>query len=373
MRLRKTPFVILVLVWVLTQPGISGWRTLAQLFRPGQWSEGLREETYNTTAFLADDNDFVTLDLPPKWRRVRILTNATLPRNEVVQLPADSESPEWSYNLEYQFLDGSGEVLWRGDYHFRTHMIRYRDSESESDKVFYPTFFADPDYLPAATQSMIWSRDCIPKNGKRLRLRLNRTDAPIVDVAVRVFSQSDVPDYQTALNWQRMALAEKSRVARASIYAPNLLSQTEIQDLMRGKWSALLPSGIRGVNYRCRMLFTLKDFEGEEIHVPDIAKGVPVSNRIRAMLPLPDEAGQLQLRVQPTEQLARTTSTPVFIHWYRPGLQHRQTHRFVATSSSNAFELDADGGMIEVESQHLVVVRAFWTSATATEPFAGRP
>ncbi len=371
MRLRKTFFLVLFLAGVLARPGIRGWHSLGQLLRPGQWSERLREETYSDAAMVIDNNDFVAIDLPSTWRRLRVLTNATLRRGQATQSADDSESPEHFYNLEYQFLDKTGEILSHGDYHFRTRTIRYRDAES--GELFYPTFFANPDYLPAETQSMICSREGMPENGTQLRLRLKRTDADIVDVAVRVFSQSALPEQRTTLKWQRMAREERFRVARANIYTPKLLSKTEIHDLIQGKWSALSPGGIRGVDYRCRTLYTLKNFEGEEIRPPEIAAGVPLSNQIRAMLPLPDEAGQLQLQLQPADNRARVLPIPLLIHWYPPGLQRPQTYHFIATSSSNSFELVAEGGLIEVESQHDMVLRRFGRQQQRPLPQKSRP
>lgn len=353
MRIVRRYHVLLLLLLA-----IALWLAWPQTFLLKQAKQGgiedraLLNASYSSIAYKLDRSRWTTFPVNPKLQPLRIITNATLP----AAAAKASKDVEWKYALQIQFLDQEGNVLRDHVHYFRSHVTWYKD-----ERFDYPvsaSFYLDPAIRPTDGRISFFSLRSFPKV-RSIRVRTALADPGIYDVVLRVYAPEMVPDYNLSAAWAHLSIEQRRSLARGNVYDLDLLTEEERKNLVRKRWTAIGPTGVSGVDYVSRKIYTLRVIKGKEIAPPVPPFGLFVSPDRHGVIPIPSGGGRLRLEFAAVK--GDTLAGKVRIRWTDPG--ERITRTFVGEWSKGGytFEENVEEGLIEIESPRVGAVRAFLT------------
>ena len=321
------------------------------------------------TAYPLEEERWVEYSIPGQSSGLKMVSNANLDAQQAAQ-----PDIEWRYALHYQLVDDSGRLLRDTVYHYRTAVSWYRPPGGSRPltAVFYP----DRRIVPADGRVLMIDLAEVP-SAARLRLKLASHAPEIEGVVMRVYTQQHLFDPPAALRWQRIVRRQQEALARASVYGPELLRQSEQIQLLRQRWNPVGPIGIEGRDYRIQRLYNALDIEAEPSRPLVMPAGLYVDRDRRGTLPIPEPGGWVSLEFSeidpiPTGAGANGAAVPtpaeVELVWYGHQPGPPVVYRTSLNGSSATLWLEKLGaGLLEVVAPRPLIVNAVGYQA-AGEP-----
>lgn len=341
------------------------------LFLPGfltrtqAWLEHLHAaNTHNLTATTVSSlvypikpKQWLKFALPEESLQLRIITNAHIQRSETI-----TPDSSWIYALHYELLDKKGAVLAKGLYHQHSRLTTYKDAEGE---LMNGNYYSSKEVVPLDGRLILLGLQAM-QDVAFLRVSLEAVNPAIVETAVRVYVPSKISEHQVATSWLRMSQAQKDNLAKNSIYPAVLLSVAEQTNLLKHQWQPVGPMGIEGKNYQTLTLYTLKDKDLEQDHQDALmlASGLQTDAQHYAVIPIPEQGGQVALKFKALDGSALTTPVAINLQWFGRSEEQRWQQNAVWSKDSGSLNYNLDGGLLVVRPSAPVIVNAYLTTAT---------
>lgn len=305
-----------------------------------------------SNAYYQAGDDWLEFRLAGNGSSVHVVTNASVHRAS-----AGDRETRWWYAFEYQLLDSDGRLLREGTYHHRTHVTRYRETDTGRSEA--RAFLLDPQRVPTDGRRMV-----IPVSEAghpaRLRLRASHADPALQDVMFRIYERETLASHKLDYRWQRLSHTRKQELARGSVYGPEHLRDGERQNLLRKRWRPLGPAGIRGSDFLARKIYLQQELAGEPEDDPVLPHGLFVDAGINGIIPLPPGGGRIRLEWAAAETAVQADGdAQVVVHWFGRTLGERAQHRVALAGPEPWLETDFEEGLLEVASDRALTVRAF--------------
>ncbi|HRD68088.1 MAG TPA: hypothetical protein PKY50_18280 [Candidatus Competibacter sp.] len=316
-------------------------------------------------AYPLEDERWIEFSIPGQGGSLKVVSNANLDAQQAAQ-----PGIEWRYALHYQLVDGSGRLLKDAIYHHRTTVSWYRPPGEP--RPLTAAFYLDRQIVPADGRVLMIDLAETP-GAAWLRLGLASRAPEIESVVARVYTRQHLFDPPAALRWQRIARHQQEALARASIYGPELLRQSEQIQLLRQRWNPVGPIGIEGRDYRTYRLYGALNIEAEPLRQPVMPTGLYVDRDLRGTLPIPEPGGWVTLEfseIDPALSGAGTggaaapaqAEAELVWHGRQPGPP--VIYRVSLNGSSATLWLEKLGaGLLEVVAPRPLIVNAagYWT------------
>ena len=151
-----------------------------------------------------------------------------------------------------------------------------------------------------------------------------------------------------------MSQDRREQISRYCVYTDDLLSIAERNNLMRWRWTRCPTLG----EFEQRYPFFIDDIDDQEIRDEQFAYGMYVDSQDLATIPLPEGEARVRLEILRVDEIPESSFLDV--NWQGPEAVRKLLPRFSLDRENSSFELDANGGMLEIRSSCRVVVRAFW-------------
>lgn len=350
-----TGMLLMLVVWLVGWV----WRTLDTQELTAYLS-GQIEDARPSNAYSQQGNNWLEFQLDGNGSSVHVVSNASVQRSAV---PDDAAL--WWYAFEYQLLDADGSLLKKGVYHHRTHVSWYR--EALQGRLLTRDFFLDPQLVPADGRRMI-----VPLEASirpvRLRLRVNHADPALLAVMFRVYEQETLAAHKLEYRWQRLSDSRKQSLARGNVYGPEHLRNEEKLNLLRRRWRPLGPTGIKGTDYATRKLYVKQELPGDAIDDAVLPYGLYVDVHTNGIVPLPEGGGRIRLQWTPVAGSdAAEPDDRLVVRWYGRNLGQRSETAVEITPGQVQLEADFGEGLLEVQSRHALVIRAFQSKHDSLE------
>ncbi|MBI4859040.1 MAG: hypothetical protein HY815_02015 [Candidatus Riflebacteria bacterium] len=323
---------------------------------------------YDSAAvYLLPKDRWLTFDIPPHQKILRVLTSASLSRNQPV-----SVSDEWAYGLRYELLTRQGKLVVTKPYECRARLTRFVDAPGAAP--YTAGFFRNEPIVPLDSRTILVNLRALDERPALLRMKLESADPKVLDVGVRVYAQEQQPEHKLRIRWQRLTAARMEQFARASVYRPELLTDEEKMNLVRTTWSPVGPVGLEGREFTRRLLYTLKEVAGKPVEAPPLPEGLLLRSRLHGIVPLPEAGGQVKLVFLPIAAPgAGGPAEDVQILWYGRLLFQRSSLRVPWNDRGFSVDRQFAGGQLEVRSPRDVVLRAFLMTGTESVEITPSP
>lgn len=305
-----------------------------------------------SVVYLLKKGRWLEMSLAPETDMVRLVTNASI-SSTLATKPMDV----WQYAFRYQVLDDDGKVVLDNVYHSRTGVTKI--SDPKSGEQFTPSFYLEPGLTPTEGQIMQLNLVGIPRVSK-LRISLASMSSPLKDIALRAYFHEKVPERKLAFLWQRMYEDKKKALSKGNIYSHEMLLEQEVRNLLSQTQRPISPSGIEGRSYHSRVLYTMTEYEGQQLFEPVIPAGLWIDSQHHGVVPIPEEGGNVRLDFARASTAANLiSSSPIHIRWYGKGPKQRADFSVDWTGKPVQFSQNFEGGLLEILASDSIVVRAY--------------
>lgn len=297
---------------------------------------------------------------------VRLVTNAG-----VAAAASSGPGTAYGYAIRYQVVGGSGEVLQDRTYHQRTRITRFKDPEGVRGEYTAAFYIGEP-LVPADGRALTIDLEGLD-GPSQLRVKLARRDSLVHDVVVRASHRERVPAHRLGNLWKRLSEEQKVALARGNVYSHDLLSESEVENLLRERWRPLGPSGVEGRDYVQRKLYLASDLEGEAIEEPVPSAGLMLGPGRHAVVPIPEGGGRVRLVFQSDTPDTAAVLSEIQFRWYGPGPQRHRAGAIRWQGNGTRFEEAFDGGLLELSAASFMAVRAYLGVAGGMDEITPRP
>ena len=308
-----------VLAAGLVAGGIKAYCSRAQL---ELWVQNHRftvaglERALPSEVYPISSNRWLEFSIPKGTPLARIISNASISRNQKAE-----PRMQWPYALEYELRGAQGAVTSRGVYHFRAEQLVFADKAS-SEPVEVNTFLERGLSPLSGRYWMLNLTAPGTRNSETLRLRLHSSHPDLLEVALRIYFRTDVPERKVAYLWNRLSIDQKRDLARGTVYTYEGLTDEEKFCVLRYHWSVAAPEGVPVRDFQRRILYVRDDSENFRTVKNWVPAGIIADAAHWGVLPLTNFQGSCRLELTdygsgPTA--AAVTNTLV---WH-PELQER--------------------------------------------------
>jgi hypothetical protein len=300
------------------------------------------------------------------WLEFRIdkPANAILVRSSGIVPDDVAADPDalWTYAFDFELVGEQEEILKQGRYFNRTRLSRFRDPHTGVEQP--RSFVLDSGLLPTDSRSMLMELE-FQTAAQILRLRPARVEETLETVAFRVYQHLPNAPHRLGYLWQRLGPPQKERLARGSVYGPDLLRSEEKTNLLRHTWKAVGPNGVNGEHYQSRKIYVAQESVGERVATGLLPDGLYVDADTRGIIPLPQGQWKLGLDLRPLQlHHSGNTSEVVTLRWFGQGLEKRWEGQIPVQTGEQQLPAHFDGGLLEVVSARPLVVRGWAESDT---------
>ncbi|NMG32111.1 hypothetical protein [Aromatoleum evansii] len=368
-RLLAVALVALAAWWLA--PRFAAFDTSSLLLRDGNgWKLEMVPQATIAATYLAERERWLSFPVPAGADRVRIVSNANL-YDLAKAREARTADPRrrWRYALDIEITDGEGAVLLGRRHHHRTDLAELRLPD---ERIVTPSFYLDETLSPVTGVVVMLNLGGLPQ-AARLRIRLADGDPDIADVAVRAYFPEAASERQLDHLWQRLSERQKSSLAKGSVYAHELLTEAERRNLLHNQWQPAGPQGARGVDFRGRDLYVLRDVEGEPVDDPVPPAGLVAAPGRPVVFPLPEGGGKVEFEAIPLAADGDSTGEPgtprLAGRWHAGDSLLKEDVAIPLAAAEGAMPLRGErrfgGGLVELEANRPLAVRAFMDIAGA--------
>jgi hypothetical protein len=355
---------LILIIWPLVNL-VRPWRSWLEQHRFSM--VGLTEAVPSLT-YLVETNRWLDFEIQSEAPFIKIISNASL-----TAPPAEPAEQEWAYAMDYRLLDSQGTVLQQNTYHFKTQLTLY--TNLLAGKVQTANFYLDRQLCPLNSRFLFLNLTdpALANKARHLQLRLNHTDAGIVDVAVRVYLRTEVSARKLKYLWNRLTDDQKKDMARGNVYSFQGLSEQERLYLLRYHWSGAAPEGIARRDYQRRTIYIREDLEWNAINPDWMPVGLWLDAQHRTTLPLPNQIGGLRLELRTLPASEKGLTNAMTLNWFGLGLRHTNSWRVTWTGTDHVVTLTNQPGLLELQPDRDLIVRAFLTTPNATNEITPEP
>ena len=339
-RLVFLALVLPPLIW----SGVALWRSIDDRSTPG--APDRFAGVHTSFVYPLDTERWTTFPFSSRQTDVRLVSHADVASSAHQNAP-DSR---WHYAVAYQLLDGSGRVVAETVQHVRA---RITLMESPQGGIEPAGFYADDTALTTFADATVLS---LPIGVLEVRARLISADPGIERVSLRVYERPVISEARLPILWRRLGEARREALAEGNVYPGRLLSEQERANLLRNRWAPVGPSGVKGADYRVRILYTRSEGEPVSDPAPPLP-GLRADGEHRLVLPLSEEGGPVRLSFAPLPGGAKQGR--VEVRWYGRGHSERAMATVDWSAARPEHTLSFAGGLLEIVSPAAVAVRAF--------------
>ncbi|MBT3093519.1 MAG: hypothetical protein KME58_11550 [Candidatus Thiodiazotropha sp. (ex Lucina pensylvanica)] len=315
----------------------------------GERLSGNLTGTRSSIAYGLDDGQWTVFLLTGHADMLRIVTNAIVGR-PLVEAPEEG----WLYALDYRLLDGAGRELESGEFYHRTRIRQYRDMTS--GEVVNQNAFLTADRVPSDSRVHIMP---LIESAAKLMLKVKSMDAPLQAITVRIYEPEQYTELKLDAAWRKLTSSQRVRLARGSVYNPELLLAKERRNLLRNSWKPLGPLGVQGRDYRVHKLFVRHGDLGEPLDQEILPGGLYMDEWHRGIVQLPEGRSQVRLEFSPVRRDHIPQQEPIHIHWYGRSLDKRDISTHDWTPDRIAYQQEYEGGLLEIEVSGPQVLRVY--------------
>jgi hypothetical protein len=319
-------------------------------------------DTVRSTAYVISGRRWLEFELPANATALRILTNAAVTDTRLAAPNSAQLRPGWRYRIAYELIRRDTATVTR-EYHLRS-SIRQDAADDLNDPVEgddHITWFASSDRSPTQTRTIQLPLGHFKSKPHSLRLRLAQADAEIQQVVVRVYMKYERWNYADAYTWSRLSVEQRARLARASVYPPDLLGVAERRNLLQWNWAAVPPRGTPGADYQ-----RLQIYQREAPRLRRQSHSPPEGSlTCEPLTPLtvavPSVPGLVSLVFSPAGQVDKSTSAQVEVLLHQAPLGSVTRHESRVGAQAATVQLETDkGSLLEIVSDQLVYCVAHW-------------
>ncbi|MBK8816247.1 MAG: hypothetical protein IPN42_12465 [Methylococcaceae bacterium] len=313
----------------------------------------LSTKAVNSLVYPITADKWLTFAVPEESQQLRIITNAHIKRADSLSL-----NPNWAYAVRYEMLDKDDHVLSSGLYHQYSRISSYKDEKGE---LIYNNYYANKALVPLDGRLILFGLQGMKKIAL-LRLKLEVTNPAVIEAAVRVYVPVKIAEQYLATEWLRMKQTQRENLAKNSIYPASLLSPSEKKNLVKHQWQPLGPTGIIEKDYRTLILYTLNDIEADATLT--LASGLQADNRHSAVIPLPEDGGDVELSFKALDGSALTTPLEINVQWFGRTSKERWQKTEIRPKDATSTKFKLTGGLLVIRPALPVIVNASLTTAT---------
>lgn len=357
---RLVLFILLAagLYWLYPKLHLSG------LIRQGNdaYKLELVRQATPAIAYSVQPARWLDFHLDAGTSQIRIITNATVrDLDKTRQARRMDPARRWKYALQIEVLDRGNRVLMRQERHLRTDLSLYQDTQG---REYTPAFYLQNDRTPlnGAVIRLNFAGVTAPE---KLRLRLLDKDEDITDVVARIYIPKKITERKARYLWQRMSEKAKSSLATGNVYPTELLTEDEKRALILNTWQPVGPEG-HADDYQRWNLYVLQENEGEMVDEAVPPAGLPVSERLSGILPLPEAGGKFRLHFEPLPGHENLPGT-IRLKWYGATAFLRKEIRLDWAGRAQDHALNLGGGMLEIVSDRAMSCRIYQLDSSTTE------
>jgi hypothetical protein len=311
--------------------------------------QSLADSPNISLVFTVKRDQWLTFELPEAFARLRIISNAHIP-----SMPSDPLLATWKYGLHYQLLRKDKTLLRDGLYLHRSNLPLTVDASGKSTSG---EFYLQANLLPLADQSAILAWEDL-KEAAYLRIGFESEHPEINEVAIRTYTPSKISPHRLASEWLRLNNEQQDKLASGSIYPASLLSEFEKQNLLKHQWHPIGPEGIEGRDYGAKSLYTLKDFEPQQLGIEFVAAGLQANQDSPGVLIIPKPGGKLLIELKTLDGNRPQGPVDLTIKGYGDQPRNRWQRRVTWREPMKDIALEVMSGMLEVTSSQAVVITA---------------
>ncbi|MCU7923186.1 MAG: hypothetical protein KZQ88_10890 [Candidatus Thiodiazotropha sp. (ex Dulcina madagascariensis)] len=356
MRLLGRLLLVALLMGLVYFFGWMTWKSEGYLEYAEQLSGNL-SQTRPSIAYRLDGARWTEFPLTGHARMLRIVTNASINR-PVPEAPEEG----WLYALDFRLLDEAGRELESGEFFHRTR-IRFYRSPSDGE-IMNQNAFLKAERIP--TDSRVHLMPLV-ESAARLLLRVQRMDPLLQAVMVRGYEPEQYSEHRLDAAWNRLTFSQRERIARGSVFGPELLVPQERRNLMRNRWNPLGPSGVQERDFQVRKLFVRQGDLGEPMDEEILPAGLYMDGWHRAIVHLPEGRSRVRLHFTPVRREQPPQQEPISVHWYGHSVDQRLQTTFHRTPDEASYSQVYDGGLLEIICDAPQVLRVYRESETAWE------
>jgi hypothetical protein len=337
---------------------------LLVLFPPGSLrivekseTAGFLDSARHRRGYLLDEQSWLVFHIPPAKDLVKVVTNANAERD------AAAQSPETygTYAVEYEVLDGDGNVLRAARYVLPADVSWHRDPVTGASLPRH--FYLGIERTPAAPRCVRVRLSDLRGRAQALRLRLVDRERWLRDVLVRVYCRADPPEYMQRYLWQRLPVAKRKELARANVYDIEFLTPAERLDLVRNRWVPLAPEGVQDEDFGDLTLYSVPAAEAVSLPEDDAAGGLEVLPGWVGVVPVPAAPGRLRVSLESMSAGAAPSETGSRVPLEATVTSHlrgesTQTEALESPTGFLSHEVESSGGFLVLSAPRPMRVRA---------------
>ncbi len=328
--------------------------------------DGLDQAVASQVYFL-ETNRWLEFDLPKDTPTARMISNASIP-SETDAAPGT----KWPYAIEYQLQGNQGRILATGVYHFDGEHVVFLD-ERTGKRIAVNTYL-DQRTKPLSGRRWVLSlTDPSTADARVLRLRLHSCHEHLLEVAIRVYFQSRVPERKAGYRWNRLNEDQKRDLARGNVFSAQGLNEEEKRGLLRYHWLVAAPEGIPGRDFQRRIIYVRDDSENLKVLREWVPSGIAVDAGHCGVLPITNRSATCQLQIFNPDPASNAPPVSTVLSWHGE-LQQRCETNFLTWAGASLTVLPPIGdGILEIRSSRPVYVRAFQVGLGQTNEVTPEP
>jgi hypothetical protein len=359
MKARKAILLLAGLVAVAPPVVLLVLSVLSALAEAEEGPPAEAENARSSTAYVLAVDRWTSFRIPPGQQALKLVTNANVPA-----IHRGSKDFSCGYSIRYQVVDAHDNVVRDQHYNLSAGFLVFIDEVTGSAVPAH--FYRSSDLAPMGSRTLFVNLEGIADRAVRLNVRVSAADAPIADVAARVYFNERPPPYKLRYLWQRMSAAKKERLARANIYTADLLGDDEKRNLLENRWAALAPLGIEGRDYEERRLYMVNRSEADRQAPTILPRGLPVDAHVVGVIPIPESGGCIRVEIEDIDDGPPAGRAPMaYITWFGEDPGDRIDSGIELHGAITTYDRDYGGGYLEIHAGDPIVVRASLASHPA--------
>ena len=360
--------IILILCFLL---GVWVFFSLSPLLNQAEISDqGLQSIQFKDAsvklAYVLNKNDWIDYALLPGEDRVRIMSNAIIDKNYII-----NDSDRFLYAIEYEVINDKGEVIKADRFYHRGGQKKYQDKESGQQYVSTSIYPSEANPLDSRIH-IINLRGI--EHAEKIRLKLADYQPPIQKVVIRAYQKKQVSERKLDYAWQRLGEGARKQLAKVSVYDTDILTEEEKRQLIKNMWAPMGPLGVDGEDYTIQKLYVVREIENDiQLNVPPIpSSGLVIYPGRYGMISLPDENNKLKIswKLFDNTGLPESHDSMTIEWWGRPATRYKKWQ--VKLKDSHFSQL-VGTGILRISTDKPIVVRAWLKDKSADNEITPDP
>lgn len=340
---------------------------LRQWFELHQFHVDGLDQALPSEIYTLETNRWLEFDIPKDAPVVRLISNGSIRSTEAV-VPGT----QWDYAIDYEFQRGGGLRNVTGVYHFKGEQLVFVDKQS--GKPIEVNCFIDRHLSPlSARYWMVNLKDPALARANVLRLRLHSSHADLLDVGIRIYFQTDVPERKVGYLWERLSDDQKRDLARGNVYGFEGLNEWEKASLLRTRWGVAAPEGVPDRDFGRRILYIRDDTDTMQVVKNWLPAGIAVDADHSGVLPITNAPGMCLVQMRSFNPGAAPQVVSNTVLWHGELQRSIQTNQFAWLGTNFTVLTSNRDGLLQISSSRPVFVQTFQVDGGQTNEITPQP